>query len=113
MYFVWKQTCGSQFIAFPSEHVHFVSISIPIKWILSERLLWRWGCGARRMHSARARRQSAGVAAACAEQKCPRGKMPTQFQARSVQAVANSSIHKHITTCGARTHDLWLIRPSL
>jgi hypothetical protein len=42
-----KHTCGSQFIAFPSEHVHFVSTSIPFKWILSERLLWRWECGAR------------------------------------------------------------------
>jgi hypothetical protein len=30
------------------------------------------------------------------DKKCPRGKMPTQFHARSVQAVANSSIHKHI-----------------
>jgi hypothetical protein len=47
------------------------------------------------------------------EKKCPRGKVPTQFRARSVQAVAHSSIHEHITPCGARTHDLWLIRPSL
>jgi hypothetical protein len=42
-----KRTCGSQCIAFPSELVHFVPTSIPIKWIMSERLLWRWECGAR------------------------------------------------------------------